>query len=82
MGEKVTIGKRIAVFGGGNAAIDCARVAKRIGAEEETILYADDTTTIIWRSQGVTLLGIDASFSSDGGRTFSSVKSGNNLTGI
>jgi formate dehydrogenase beta subunit len=39
LGEKVAIGKRIAVFGGGNAAIDCARVAKRIGAEEVTILY-------------------------------------------
>jgi formate dehydrogenase beta subunit len=39
LGEKVTIGKRIAVFGGGNAAIDCARVARRIGSDEVTILY-------------------------------------------
>jgi formate dehydrogenase beta subunit len=39
LGEKVKIGKKIAVIGGGNSAIDCARVAPRIGAEEVTIIY-------------------------------------------
>ncbi|UCD08467.1 MAG: FAD-dependent oxidoreductase [Dehalococcoidales bacterium] len=33
------VGKRVAVCGGGNAAIDSARSALRIGAEEVTILY-------------------------------------------
>jgi NADH-quinone oxidoreductase subunit F len=32
-------GKRIAVVGGGNAAVDAARSAIRLGAEEVTILY-------------------------------------------
>jgi heterodisulfide reductase subunit A-like polyferredoxin len=39
LGEKVTIGKKVAVIGGGNTAIDCARTAKRLGAKEVTIVY-------------------------------------------
>ncbi len=38
-GEKVEVGRRVAVVGGGNAAIDSARVAKRLGAEEVLIIY-------------------------------------------
>ncbi len=37
-GEKVNIGKKIAVIGGGNTAIDSARCALRLGADVE-ILY-------------------------------------------
>jgi len=33
-GEKVQVGKRVVVVGGGNAAVDAARVARRLGAEE------------------------------------------------
>lgn len=32
-GEQVKIGKRVVVLGGGNVAFDCARVARRSGAE-------------------------------------------------
>jgi len=39
LGEKVAIGKRVAVVGGGNSAIDAARTALRLGAEQVTILY-------------------------------------------
>ncbi|MEO0225554.1 MAG: NAD(P)-binding protein [candidate division WOR-3 bacterium] len=38
-GRKPAIGKKVAVIGGGNAAIDCARVALRLGAQEVTIVY-------------------------------------------
>jgi len=38
-GAKVSLGKRVAVVGGGNAAIDGARVALRLGAKEVTIVY-------------------------------------------
>ncbi len=38
-GDKVNLGQRVAVIGGGNAAIDAARVAKRIGAKEVAIVY-------------------------------------------
>jgi heterodisulfide reductase subunit A-like polyferredoxin len=37
-GERVELGKRVVVVGGGNAAMDCARVARRLGCEV-TILY-------------------------------------------
>lgn len=35
----VKIGKRVAVIGGGNVAMDAARTAKRLGAEEVYIVY-------------------------------------------
>src|SRR4030042_3239860 len=34
LGEKVKIGKKVVVLGGGNVAFDCARVARRLGAEQ------------------------------------------------
>ncbi len=39
LGKKVEIGNSVAVIGGGNAAIDSARTALRLGAKEVTILY-------------------------------------------
>ncbi|MFP3975020.1 MAG: FAD-dependent oxidoreductase [Dehalococcoidia bacterium] len=38
-GDQTQIGKKVAVVGGGNAAIDAARVAWRLGAEEVSIVY-------------------------------------------
>lgn len=35
----VLLGKRIAVIGGGNTAMDAVRTAKRLGAEEAVIIY-------------------------------------------
>jgi len=39
LGKKVPVGKQVAVIGGGNSAIDSARTAVRLGAEEVTIYY-------------------------------------------
>jgi NADPH-dependent glutamate synthase beta subunit-like oxidoreductase len=39
LGEKVNVGDRVAVIGGGNAAIDAARMVLRTGAKEVTIVY-------------------------------------------
>jgi formate dehydrogenase beta subunit len=39
LGKKVNLGKRIAVIGGGNVAIDAVRTARRLGAEEAFIIY-------------------------------------------
>ncbi len=39
LGEKIEIGRKVAVIGGGNTAIDCARTAIRLGAEEVRIVY-------------------------------------------
>ena len=37
--EKPLLGRRVAVYGGGNTAIDVARTAKRLGAEEAIVVY-------------------------------------------
>ena len=37
--KKVELGDRVAVIGGGNVAVDAARVALRLGSKEVTILY-------------------------------------------
>jgi len=34
LGQKIEVGERVAVIGGGNVAVDCARVARRLGAGE------------------------------------------------
>jgi NADPH-dependent glutamate synthase beta subunit-like oxidoreductase len=38
-GDRPVIGRRVAVYGGGNTAMDAARVAKRLGANEALIVY-------------------------------------------
>jgi 2-oxoacid:acceptor oxidoreductase delta subunit (pyruvate/2-ketoisovalerate family) len=37
--EKPSLGRRVVVYGGGNTALDVARTAKRLGAEEAIIVY-------------------------------------------
>jgi NADPH-dependent glutamate synthase beta subunit-like oxidoreductase len=38
-GERPVIGRRVAVYGGGNTAFDAARVARRLGADDAVIIY-------------------------------------------
>jgi len=38
-GERPAIGRRVAVYGGGNTAMDAARTARRLGAHEALIVY-------------------------------------------
>jgi NADPH-dependent glutamate synthase beta subunit-like oxidoreductase len=42
--SKVTLGARVAVIGGGNTAIDCAREALRQGAQEVTMITVEGNT--------------------------------------
>lgn len=37
--ERVDVGEKVAVIGGGNSAVDAARTSLRLGAKEVTILY-------------------------------------------
>ncbi len=39
LGKKIRLKKRVAVIGGGNAAIDASRTARRLGAKDVSILY-------------------------------------------
>ena len=38
-GERPSIGRRVAVYGGGNTAMDAARTARRLGADDALIVY-------------------------------------------
>jgi NADPH-dependent glutamate synthase beta subunit-like oxidoreductase len=38
-GEQPLLGRRVAVYGGGNTAMDVARTARRLGAEEAVVVY-------------------------------------------
>jgi NADPH-dependent glutamate synthase beta subunit-like oxidoreductase len=42
VGEQPRLGRRVVIYGGGNTAIDAARTAKRLGAEEALIVYRRD----------------------------------------
>ncbi len=38
-GERPLLGRRVAVYGGGNTAVDAARTARRLGASDAVIVY-------------------------------------------
>lgn len=40
--DKPLLGRRVAIYGGGNTAMDAARTAKRLGADEAMIIYRRD----------------------------------------
>ena len=44
LGKAISVGKKVAVVGGGNSAIDAARIALRKGAEEVHIIYRREKT--------------------------------------
>jgi len=41
-GEAPQLGRRVVVYGGGNTAMDAARTARRLGAEETLVIYRRD----------------------------------------
>jgi len=43
-GEAPRLGRRVIIYGGGNTAMDAARTARRLGAEETLIVYHRDRT--------------------------------------
>jgi len=45
-GEVPRLGRRVAIYGGGNTAMDAARTAKRLGAEEAMIIYRRDRSSM------------------------------------
>jgi 2-oxoacid:acceptor oxidoreductase delta subunit (pyruvate/2-ketoisovalerate family) len=38
-GERPLLGRRVAIYGGGNTAVDAARTAKRLGASDAIVVY-------------------------------------------
>lgn len=45
-GDPPKIGRRVAIYGGGNTAMDAARTAKRLGATEAIIIYRRDRSSM------------------------------------
>jgi NADPH-dependent glutamate synthase beta subunit-like oxidoreductase len=42
IGERPRLGRRVVIYGGGNTAMDAARTARRLGADETLIIYHRD----------------------------------------
>jgi len=65
LGELTALPGRVAVIGGGNAAIDSARTALRLGAESVTLLYrrtSDEMPAIREEIEEAELEGVDMRF--------------------
>ncbi len=45
-GDPPKLGRRVAIYGGGNTAMDAARTAKRLGADEAMIIYRRDRASM------------------------------------
>ena len=45
-GDTPKLGRRVAIYGGGNTAMDAARTAKRLGVDEAMIIYRRDRSTM------------------------------------
>ena len=45
-GEAPKLGRRVAIYGGGNTAMDAARTAKRMGVDEAMIIYRRDRSSM------------------------------------
>ena len=46
LGKKVKVGERVLVLGGGNVALDCARVARRLGAKGVAVACLESRETM------------------------------------
>ncbi|MET0015366.1 MAG: NAD(P)-binding protein [Sedimenticola sp.] len=44
--QPLRLGRRVAIYGGGNTAMDAARTAKRLGADEAMIIYRRDRASM------------------------------------
>jgi 2-oxoacid:acceptor oxidoreductase delta subunit (pyruvate/2-ketoisovalerate family) len=74
--ETPLLGRRVVVYGGGNTAIDAARTAKRLGAEEAIIVYrrtrehmpAHDSEVEEAEAEGILLKWLSTIKRADGGK--------------
>jgi len=75
-GERPELGRRVVVYGGGNTAMDAARTARRLGAEEALVVYrrtrevmpANDIEVAEALGEGVQLRWLSTVTHVDGGR--------------
>jgi heterodisulfide reductase subunit A2 len=76
--ETVTTGKSVAVIGGGNTAVDCARTAKRLGSESVKLIYRrtrdempaadEEVEALLHEGVEIEFLAAPVKFHGDGGK--------------
>jgi len=82
LGKKVGIGKRVLVLGGGSVAFDCARVARRLGAEQVKIACLESRETMPAASEEIEQ-GEEEGIAVYPARTFTRILSENGrITGV
>jgi heterodisulfide reductase subunit A-like polyferredoxin len=84
MGEPMRLGKRIAVIGGGNTAVDCARTARRLGSDavllyrrtkEEMPALAEEVEALLSEGAKIEFLAAPVRFlSKEGGLTVECIR--------
>jgi NADPH-dependent glutamate synthase beta subunit-like oxidoreductase/Pyruvate/2-oxoacid:ferredoxin oxidoreductase delta subunit len=82
LGKKVSIGKNVLVLGGGNVAFDCARAARRLGAEQVKIACLESRETMPAASEEIEQ-GEEEGIAIYPARTFTQIMSENGkITGV
>ena len=75
-GERLQLGRRVVVYGGGDTAMDAARTARRLGASEAVVVYrrtrdrmpAHDSEVMEALEEGVTMRWLSTIRHAEGGR--------------
>lgn len=77
-GEHASPGRQVAVIGGGNTAVDCARTAKRLGSESVTLVYRrtrdempaadEEVEALLHEGIGIEMLSAPVRFHGEGAR--------------
>ncbi|PJI06966.1 MULTISPECIES: FAD-dependent oxidoreductase [Clostridium] len=81
MGENTGIGKHVIVLGGGNVAFDCARTAKRLGAEEIHLACLEKREVMLADDEEIKEAGEEGIFVHPG-QTFERIVGDDKVTGV
>lgn len=81
MGENTGIGKYVIVLGGGNVAFDCARTAKRLGAEEVHLACLEKREVMLADAEEILQAGEEGIFVHPG-QTFERIVGDDKVTGV
>lgn len=81
MGLDTGIGKRVVVLGGGNVAFDCARTARRLGAQEVHVACLEQREAMLADEEEICQAGEEGIFVHPG-QTFEAICGSDAVTGV
>lgn len=81
LGEETGIGKRVIVLGGGNVAFDCARTARRLGADEIHVACLEARDQMTSSEEEITE-AMEEGILVHPARTFERITGGDHVTGV